>query len=97
MQIFLSPEIIKPESQIINVVNSSQKAIGYITFLFDEKKMYVYGLCEEEGVSEDFRDLVKPYIQGMSKAKPELDVYSYISMGGKKLDIGDIEKQKKES
>ena len=96
MQIFLSPEVVKPECQIINIVNSSQKAIGYITFLFDEKKMYVYGLCEEEGVSEDFRDLIKPYIQGMGKAKPELDVYSYISVGGEKLDIATDEKEKEE-
>ncbi|MBD8068073.1 hypothetical protein [Bacillus sp. PS06] len=93
MQIFLSPELMTQEYQILNVVNQNEKAIGYVTFLIDEKKMYVYGLCEEEGVSEDFKDLVKPYIQGMSKAKPELDVYSYISIGGKKLELGDSNKE----
>ncbi|MFC4322767.1 hypothetical protein [Litchfieldia salsa] len=94
MQIFLSPELMTQEYQIINVINQNEKAIGYVTFLIDEKKMYVYGLCEEEGVSEDFKDLIKPYIQGMSKAKPELDVYSYISIGGKKLEIGDSKSEK---
>jgi hypothetical protein len=94
LQIFLSPELMTQEYQIINVVTQNEKAIGYVTFLIDEKKMYVYGLCEEEGVSEDFKDLVKPYIQGMSKAKPELDVYSYISIGGKKLELGDSNKEK---
>jgi hypothetical protein len=87
MQIFLSPEVIKPECQILNIVNTNQKAVGYVTFLFDEKKMYVHGVCEEEGVIEDFKDILKPYIQGMSKSKPDLDVYSYISICGKKLDI----------
>ncbi len=94
MQIFLSPELITPEFQIINIINQNEKAIGYVTFLFDEKKMYVYGVCEEEGVSEDFKDLIKPYIQGMAKAKPELDVMSYISIGGKKLEIGEEKEEK---
>jgi len=94
LQIFLSPEVVKPENQIINIVDQNQKAIGYLTFLFDEKKMYIHGLCEEEGVSADFKDLIKPYIQGMSKAKPELDVLSYISIGGKKLELGEEEEKK---
>lgn len=85
--------MIKPECQILNIINQNQKAIGYVTFIFDEKKMYVHGQCEEEGVSEDFKDLIKPYIQGMSKAKADLDVYSYISIGGKKSDISKEEKK----
>ncbi|MCH1626371.1 hypothetical protein [Fredinandcohnia quinoae] len=87
MQIFISPEIVKEQCQILNIINQDQKAIGYITFFFDEKKMYVYGQCEEEGVSEDFKDVIQPYIQGMSKAKPDLDIYSYICIGGKKLTL----------
>lgn len=87
MEIYFSPELIKPESHVLNVVNKDLKAVGYVAFLFDEKKMYVYGQCEEEAVAEDFKDLVKPYIQGMSKAKPDLDVLSYLSLCGKKLDL----------
>ncbi|QOR65146.1 hypothetical protein IM538_15060 [Cytobacillus suaedae] len=87
MQIFFSPELVTPECQVLNIVDLKDKAVGYVAFLFDEKKMYVYGHCEEEGVSEDYKDLVTHFIQGMSKAKSDLDVFSYLSVAGKKIDI----------
>lgn len=93
MQIYFSPEVIKPDSQVLNVVDQNQKAVGYVAFLFDEKKLYVYGLLEKEGVEEDFKDLVKPYIQGLSKLKEELEVYSYLSIGAKKIELEDEESE----
>ncbi|MFT4414109.1 hypothetical protein ACLM5H_09630 [Fredinandcohnia humi] len=95
MQIFISPEVIKEQCQILNIVNQDHKAVGYISFFFDDKKMYVYGQCEEEGVSKDFKDVIQPYIQGMAKAKPDLDIYSYISIGGEKLDLSEEESKEK--
>ena len=86
MEIYFSPEIIESDHQILNIVNQDHQAVGYLTFLFNEKKMYIYGQLENEGVSNDFEDLIKPYIEGMAKAK-ELEVYSYLSIGGKKLDL----------
>jgi uncharacterized protein YukJ len=87
MDIYFSPEMLKEDCQILNIVDGKQKAVGYLTFLFDQKKMYVYGQLEDTGVRADFNDLVKPYIQGVKKAKPDLEVYSYLSVGGEKLDI----------
>ncbi|MEK5442172.1 hypothetical protein [Fredinandcohnia sp. FSL W7-1320] len=95
MQIFVSPEVIKEECQILNIVNQEKKALGYISFFFDDKKMYVYGHCEELGVSKDFKDTITPYIQGMAKVKPDLDIFSYISIGGEKLDLADEESEDK--
>lgn len=87
MQIFLSPELVREDKQIINVIDQSGKAVGYLTFLLDEKKMYVHGILENEEVSADFKDIVKPYIQGMAKSKPDLDIYSYLSLCGKKIEL----------
>jgi hypothetical protein len=87
LQIYFSPEVIKPESHVLNVVDQNQKAVGYVAFLFDEKKLYVYGSLEDEGVGADFKDLVNPYIQGLAKAKQDLEVYSYLSVGGKKIEL----------
>lgn len=87
MQIYFSPQVLKQDSQVLNVVDQNQKAVGFVAFLFDEKKLYVYGVLEEEGVGEDFKDLVKPYIQGLSKTKENLEVYSYLSVGGKKVEL----------
>lgn len=86
MQIYLSPEMIKNECQLLNIVDQTNKPIGFITFLFDDKKMYVYGQAED-GVKEDFKDLLQPYIQGMKKTKPEVDVLCYLTVGGEKIEL----------
>lgn len=89
MQIYFSPEVITPEFQVLNVVDNSNKAVGNVAFLFNEKKLYVYGILEEEGVGEDFKDLVKPYLKGLSKAKEGIDIYSCLYVGCKKIEIKD--------
>ncbi|WP_066308181.1 hypothetical protein [Bacillus sp. FJAT-29814] len=94
MQIYFSPEIITPEYQVLNVVDSANKAVGNVAFLFDEKKLFVYGILEEEGVGEDFKDLVTPYIKGMAKAKSGLDVFSCLYVGCKKIKLNEEEEEK---
>ncbi|MCM3765513.1 hypothetical protein [Neobacillus niacini] len=94
MQIYFSPEVITPEYQVLNVVDSANKAVGNVAFLFDEKKLFVYGILEEEGVGEDFKDLVTPYIKGMTKAKPGLDVFSCLYVGCKKIKLNEKEEEK---
>ncbi|MCL7748350.1 hypothetical protein [Halalkalibacter alkaliphilus] len=93
MQIYFSPEFLKEDAQVLNVVTDSNKPVGYMAFLMEEekKKMYVYGQLQEEGVYEDFKDLVKPYLEGLKKLKPDLEVYSYLSVGGKKVELGEGE------
>ncbi|MGJ9382477.1 hypothetical protein CR203_10125 [Salipaludibacillus neizhouensis] len=87
MQIYFSPEFYKQDAQVLNIVTDQNKPVGYLAFLMEEKKMYVYGLLQEEGVTEDFKDLISPYIKGLTKLKPDLEVLTYLSVGGKKIDI----------
>ncbi|MFC0470088.1 hypothetical protein ACFFHM_06020 [Halalkalibacter kiskunsagensis] len=98
MQIYFSPEFMKDDAQVLNIVTDSNKPVGYMAFLMEEDKkmMYVYGQLQEEGVYEDFKDLVKPYLQGLKKLKPELEVYSYLSVGGKKVELEEEDESKKE-
>lgn len=93
MQIYFSPEVITPEYQVLNVVDSSNKGVGNIAFLFAEKKLYVYGILEEEDVGADFRDLVTPYLKGLAKAKPGLDIFSCLYVGCKKIELNDKEEK----
>ncbi len=88
----------KDDAQVLNIVTDSNKPVGYMAFLMEEDKkmMYVYGQLQEEGVYEDFKDLVKPYLQGLKKLKPELEVYSYLSVGGKKVELEEEDESKKE-
>lgn len=87
LQIYFSPEVITPHHQVLNVVDDQEAVVGNVAFLFDEKKMYVYGILEEEGVEADFRDLVTPYIKGLSKTKPGIEVYSCLYVGCKKITL----------
>lgn len=93
MQIYFSPEVITPEYQVLNVVNSKNKGVGNVAFLFDEKKLYVYGILEDEGVGADFKDLVTPYIKGLAKAKPGLDILSCLYVGCKKIKLKEDEEE----
>ncbi|OIJ15548.1 hypothetical protein BKP35_00710 [Anaerobacillus arseniciselenatis] len=92
MQIYFSPEFINQNAQVLNIVTDRNEAIGYLSFLMEESKMYVFANLEEEGVCEDFKDLLKPYLQGLTKIKSDLEVMAYISVGGKKIDI-ELDKQ----
>lgn len=93
LQIYFSPEVITPEYQVLNVVDSTNKGVGNIAFLFAEKKLYVHGILEEEDVGADFRDLVTPYLKGLAKAKPGLDIFSCLYVGCKKIELNDKEQK----
>lgn len=87
MEIYFSPELYKEEAQILNVVDEQHNAVGYFAFFIDEKKIYVYGHLENEGVGEDYKGMIKNYLKGLVKLKPERDIYSYVAIGGKKVEI----------
>ncbi|MCD8501407.1 MAG: hypothetical protein LRY71_06570 [Bacillaceae bacterium] len=87
MQIFISPELIKEDAQVLNIVTEDNKPVGFLTYIIEETKMYIYGHLEEEGVAENYKDIVKPYLQGLQKLKQDLEVLMYLSVGGKKIDI----------
>jgi len=93
LQIYFCPEVITPHFQVLNVVDSADKAVGNVAFLFDEKKLYVYGILEEEGVGLDFKDLVTPYIKGLAKANPGVDILSCLYVGCKKIKLSDKEQE----
>lgn len=92
MEIYFSPEVITPHYQVLNVVDSTENAVGNIAVLFGEKKIYVYGILEETGAARDFKDLVKPYLKGLSKSMPEIEILSCIYTGCKKIELKDEEK-----
>lgn len=87
MEVYLSPEWMSEHTQILNIVNDKQKAVGFLFILNENKKMYVFGHLQEIGLKEDYRDLITPYIQGMAKSHQDLEVFSYLTVGGEMLDI----------
>jgi len=94
VQIYFSPEVITPTFQVLNVVDMNSKAVGNVALLFDEKKLYVYGILEEEGVGSDFKDLVKPYLKGLTKAKEGIEVYTCLYVGCQKINLKEEDSEK---
>jgi hypothetical protein len=95
MQIYFSPELIKPDAQVLNVVDQNGKAVGYVAYIVEEKKMYVYGHLEDDGVRADFKDLIQPYLKGLKNIKEGIEVYSYLSVGGEKMELKKEEDEEK--
>ena len=93
MEVFFSPEVITPHFQALNVVNSNEKAVGSIALLFHEKKIYVYGILEEGGVENSFKDLVRPYLKGIAKCMEDAEIYACLYSGCKKIQIQDEEEK----
>jgi hypothetical protein len=87
MEIYFSPELIAQQGEILNVVDEKNQPVGYFAFIMSDKKMYIYGHLEKEGVTEAYKGMVKAYIHGLSKNDEEIEVFSYIAVGGKKLEI----------
>lgn len=89
MEIYFSPEYMDEQSQILNVVNEAQKAIGFLCILKVDKKMYVFGNLHNVGAKEDFTDLLKPYLEGMAKMNEDIDMFSYLTVGGEWLELNE--------
>lgn len=87
LEIYFSPEVLHQHFQILNVVDAKENAVGNVAFMFDEKKIYVYGIVEEEGVTENFRSIVQAYIKGLASAFPDLEIYSCLYVGCKKISV----------
>jgi hypothetical protein len=47
LQIYFSPEVITSQFQVLNVVDGKNKGVGNVALLFDEKKIYVYGIWKK--------------------------------------------------
>lgn len=93
MQIYFAPEVMTPNFQVLNVVDTNNKTFGNVAFLYDEKKLYVYGILEEESVGADFKDLVTPYLKGLAKAKPGIDIFTCLYVGCKQIKLNEEEEE----
>lgn len=85
MEVYFSPEWINGNMQILNVVTDKQKPVGYLCILHENKKMYIFGNLQETGLKEDYQDLIKPYIKGLNTIRQDVEMFSYITVGGEMM------------
>ncbi|WAA10926.1 hypothetical protein [Fervidibacillus albus] len=87
MPIYLSPELITPTFQIVNIVNAEEKAVGCLVTLFHGKMIYAYGILEEDGVAEEYKSIVRHYLKGLSKIGKDVELYSCLYIGCKRVKL----------
>ena len=98
--IFLEPQFRNEHGEILNVVNTKGKAVGYLSYMYkDEGDLYILGQLEDEGEKQNFLDVTSHFITGLKQSvvgKEESEPYVYIHLGGEVLNLGK-EKDKKEA
>lgn len=89
--LFFKPEFQNKQGEILNVVDASGKAVGYIAYLYKEdKELYVMGQLDEEGEKQNFIDIVTYFIDGLKKAilgDSEKEPNIYIHLGGQLIEL----------
>ncbi|WP_141432717.1 hypothetical protein [Bacillus sp. 03113] len=89
--IFFQPEFRNQQGEIINVVDSNGKAVGYISYLYKEDKdLYIMGQLDNLGEKQNFIDLTSKFIDGLKKSilgEGEKEPCLYIHLGGEAMDI----------
>ncbi|KKI92651.1 hypothetical protein WQ54_08550 [Bacillus sp. SA1-12] len=98
--IFFQPEFRNHQGEILNVVDTKGKAIGYIAYLYkDDKDLYIMGQLDNPGEKQNFIDITSKYIDGLKKSilgDGENEPNLFIHLGGELIDI-DKDNQEEQS
>ncbi|MGG3926520.1 hypothetical protein ABET51_11035 [Metabacillus fastidiosus] len=89
--LFFQPEFRNQEGEILNVVDSNGKAVGYIAYLYKgENDLYIMGQLDNEGEKQNFIDITSKYIDGLKKSilgSEEKEMNLSINLGGEAIDV----------
>jgi hypothetical protein len=96
--IFLQPEFCNQQGEIINLVDTNGKAVGYIAYMYKgENDLYVMGQLDNEGEKQNFIDITSKFIDGLKKSilgNGEKEPNIFIHLGGEAIDIYKDEEEK---
>jgi hypothetical protein len=89
--IFFQPEFHNQQGEIIDVIDTNGKAVGYIAYLYkNEKDLYIMGQLNDLGEKQNFIDMASKYIDGLKKSilgDGEKEPNLSINLGGEALDV----------
>lgn len=89
--LFFQPEFRNPQGEIINLVDTNGKAVGYMAYLYkEEKNLYIMGQLDDIGEKQNYIDLVTKYIDGLKTSilgEGENEPNLLIHLGGEIIDI----------
>ncbi|MGM0920421.1 MAG: hypothetical protein ACQEWW_04210 [Bacillota bacterium] len=97
--LFFQPEFRNQQGEIINVVDTNGKAVGYIAYLYKgEDDLYVMGQLNNAGEKQNFIDITSKYIDGLKKSilgNGEKEPNLFIHLGGESIDIDKYNEEEK--
>jgi hypothetical protein len=89
--IFLQPEFCNQQGEIINLVDTNGKAVGYIAYMYKgENDLYVMGQLDNAGEKQNFVDITSKFIDGLKKSilgDGDKEPNIFIHLGGEAIDI----------
>jgi hypothetical protein len=89
--IFLQPEFRNQQGEIINLVDTNGKAVGYIAYMYKgENDLYVMGQLDNAGEKQNFVDITSKFIDGLKKSilgDGDKEPNIFIHLGGKAINI----------
>lgn len=88
--IFLQPQFRNDQGEILNVVNTKGKAVGYLSYMFREQgDLYILGQLEDEGEKQNFLDITSHFVDGLKQSVigEESEPYVYIHLGGETMNL----------
>ncbi|RKD26816.1 hypothetical protein BEP19_16610 [Ammoniphilus oxalaticus] len=98
--IYLQPQFRNDQGEILNVVNTKGKAVGYLSYMYREQgDLYVLGQLDDEGEKQNFLDVTTHFIDGLRQSvvsEDAVDPYVCIYVGGQTLDLEETEKEEDE-
>jgi hypothetical protein len=96
--IFLQPEFCNQQGEIINLVDTNGKAVGYIAYMYKgENDLYIMGQLDNEGEKQNFIDITSKFIDGLKKSilgNGEKEPNIFIHLSGEAIDIYKDEEEK---
>lgn len=89
--IFLQPEFCNQQGEIINLVDTNGKAVGYIAYMYKgENDLYVMGQLDNAGEKQNFVDITSKFIDGLKKSilgDGDKEPNIFIHLGGEAINI----------
>ncbi|GGB49655.1 hypothetical protein [Fictibacillus barbaricus] len=95
--IFLQPEFCNSQGEIINIVDTNGKAVGYIAYMYKgENDLYIMGQLDNEGEKQNFIDVTSRFIDGLKKSilgNGEKEPNLFLHLGGEAIGMDNGEEE----
>lgn len=87
--LYLQPQYRTNSGEILNVVSSTGKMLGYLLYMYKENDdLYVLGHLDDQGERQNFEDVISHFVVGLKKiCGAKEDPFVRIYCGGEPIEF----------